>query len=107
MTSGTGCPGGGVECDYSETHELALVERVLRAIDQYNQDKQAAPCPGCLRDAILAVAALLHLRAAPIGSAGLHPALSGALEAEFGEAARESLRAVTFSVAGSGVGFKQ
>ncbi len=102
MTSGTSCTRGRVECDYSETHEMPLVERILRTIDQYHTAEQAEPCPACLRDAILAVAALLHLRAAgPIHTA------TGRHEAEFGEAASESLRAVTLTVSGGAAGFKQ
>jgi len=101
MTDGESCPGGGEDCDYSETHELTLVEKIMRTIEQYNKDERADPCPVCLRDAMLAVAALLHLKAAQMEGASPHLASTGPLEAEFAEAARERLRAVTETVAGN------
>ena len=72
MTDGESCPGGGAQCNYSEMHELALVEKVMREIEQYNKDRDTDPCPVCLRDAMLAVAALLHMEA---GRLALRPRL--------------------------------
>ncbi len=96
---------GVVDCDYSEVHELPLVQKIMRTMEQYNREQQAEPCPACLRDAMLAVAALLHLRA----SAAAMPAYGGdgALEQEFIGKARERLRAVTETVAGGFTGLKQ
>ncbi len=101
------CPGGNIECDYSEMHELTLVEKIMRAIEQYNRDAHADPCPACLRDAMLAVAALLHLRAARMETTAPLLATVKTMEAEFGEAACERLRAVTGVVAGGLTGLKQ
>ncbi|MFY9642910.1 MAG: hypothetical protein WCD20_01310 [Rhodomicrobium sp.] len=105
MTDGENCPGGVVECDYSEMHELPLVGKVMRTIEKYNQEVNAEPCPSCLRDAMLAVAALLHLEATRLS--GANSLLGrGALEEEFGDAARERFHAVT-QVAGGILGFRQ
>jgi len=105
MTDGESCPGGGAKCDYSEMHELTLVEKILRTIEQYNKEKNADPCPSCLRDAMLAVAALLHIEAARLEGENL---VGGgeALEEEFGEAALDRLRAVT-QAAAAGPGMRQ
>lgn len=102
MTDGEYCPGGGAECDYSEMHELTLVEKVMRTIEQYNREANADPCPACLRNAMLAVAALLHVEAARL--CGARPEV---LEEEFGEAAREKLQAVTQVIAGGIFGVRQ
>ncbi len=107
MTDGASCPGGGEECDYSEMHELALVEKVMRTIEQYNKEAKADPCPSCLRDAMLAVAALLHLEAARLAGANSLLSNPGALEEEFGEAARERLHAVTQVAAAGILGLRQ
>ena len=85
------CPGGVEDCKYREKHELMLVEEIMRTIEQYNKDKQTGPCPACLRDTMLAVAALLHVQS---GRARLHAGQAGRAEAEFGEAALGRLRDV-------------
>lgn len=107
MTGEERCPSGAAECDYSETHELPLVQRVLKSIEHYNLEMNADPCPECLRDAMLAVAALLHMEAdRPLSSrqpaAGLE-----ALEEAFGEIARDKLRAVAQAAAAGPLGLKQ
>ena len=107
MTDGENCPNGGAQCNYSEMHELALVEKVMREIEQYNKERDTDPCPVCLRDAMLAVAALLHMEAGRLGAA---PSLAGgpeALEEEFGEAAREKLRAIAEATAALPIGLRQ
>ncbi|MGO8953712.1 MAG: hypothetical protein ACLPWS_10175 [Rhodomicrobium sp.] len=106
MTDGESCPGGGSECDYSETHELTLVGTIMRTIEQYNKDQGTNPCPACLRDAMLAVAALLHLQTARMEGVTPLLAAAGSLEDDFGEAARERLRAVTETVAENLTGSK-
>jgi hypothetical protein len=88
MIEEEGCPGGAEGCKYREKHELMLVEEIMRAIEQYHKSKQADPCPACLRDTMLAVAALLHVHS---GRASLH---AGSAEAEFGKAALRRLRDV-------------
>jgi hypothetical protein len=107
MTDREGCLGGDVECDYSEKHELSLVERILRTIEQYNKDQNIDPCPACLRDAMLAVAALLHLQSARLQIPATLPATADPLEVEFGTIAQERLRAVTEAVLQHPVGLKQ
>ncbi|MGO9173661.1 MAG: hypothetical protein ACLP7P_17105 [Rhodomicrobium sp.] len=106
MTDGESCPGGGTDCNYSETHELTLVGTIMRTIEQYNKDVNADPCPVCLRDTMLAVAALLHLQAARMDGVNPHLGADGFLEEDFGEAARESLRAVAETAAENLTGSK-
>ena len=90
---------GAAGCEYSEKHELPLVARVLQSIEHYNKEANADPCPACLRDAMLAVAALLHLEAERLLSS--NPLASGleALEGAFGETAREKFRSVAQAAA--------
>jgi hypothetical protein len=91
MIEEKGCPGGAEDCQYREKHELMLVEEIMRAIEQYNKGIQADPCPICLRDTMLAVAALLHVQS---GWADPHAGQVKRAEAEFGEAALGRLRDV-------------
>jgi hypothetical protein len=85
------CPGGAENCKYREKHELMLVEEIMRAIEQYNKSKQTEPCPACLRDTMLAVAALLHVQS---GRTSVRADQAKRAEAEFGEAALGRLRDV-------------
>jgi hypothetical protein len=107
MTGEERCGSGAVECEYSETHELPLVQRVLESIQQYNREKNTDPCPECLRDAMLAVAALLHMEAERLLTS--RPLADGleVLEEAFGSVAREKLRAVVQVAATSPLGLKQ
>lgn len=91
MIEKAGCPHGAGDCKYREKHELMLVEEIMRAIEQYNKDKQTNPCPVCLRDTMLAVAALLHIES---GRAMVLAGQTKRVEAEFGEAALGRLRDV-------------
>jgi hypothetical protein len=91
MVEEESCPVGTEDCKFRETHELMLVEEIMRTIELYNKDKQALPCPACLRDTMLAVAALLHIQAGP---ASLRSGGASHAEAEFGEAAVGRLRDV-------------
>ena len=84
MIEEEGCPGGAEDCKFREKHELMLVEEIMRTIEQYNKSNQADPCPACLRDTMLAVAALLHVQSGQ----------AGRTEAEFGKAAIGRLRDV-------------
>ena len=54
--------------NFNDRRELALVEEIMRTIEQYGKDKQANLRPACLRDTMLAIAALLHLEAARVDS---------------------------------------
>ncbi len=78
------CPDGKADCNFSDAHELTLVEEIMRTIDRYNKSNKLSPCPVCLRGTMLAVAALLHVQ-----SDKVNPDLSGNadLEARFAEAA--------------------
>jgi hypothetical protein len=83
-------------CEFDITHELALTANIMRTIAGYNQDEDINPCPVCLRDTMLAVAALLHLEAAkldPEKPTKSHFAGKSFAEA-FIKAARDHLQAV-------------
>jgi hypothetical protein len=58
------CPNGHPECDFPEKHELALAGRLLRMIENYTREQRTYRCPVCLRNSMMAIAALLHLEAA-------------------------------------------
>jgi len=64
------CPNGRQDCDFAENHELALAGKILRMIESYTKDNETYPCPGCLRNSIMAIAALLHLEAAKMDDNG-------------------------------------
>lgn len=107
MTDGESCAGGGADCNYSEMHELALVEKVMQSIEQYNKDQDTDPCPVCLRDAMLSVAALLHMEAARLGAVPSFAGEPDAFEEEFGDAACEKLRTIAKATAASPIGLRQ
>ena len=60
------CPNGHPDCDFAEKHELALAGKILRIIESYTKDNETYPCPKCLRNSMIAIAALLHLEAEKI-----------------------------------------
>ena len=60
------CPNGRADCDFAEKHELALAGKILRIIESYTKDNETYPCPKCLRNSMIAIAALLHLEAEKI-----------------------------------------
>jgi hypothetical protein len=99
------CPHGAPGCDCREAQGLTLVGVIMRSIEQYNRTGEAEPCPGCLRDALLAVAALLHLKAAHLDSADAGG--KRALDADFANAARQRMSDVVLAVAGPVSGFRQ
>ncbi len=94
------CPSGRSGCDFAETHELALAGKILRMIESYSQDNRTYPCPECLRNSIMAIAALLHLQTATEDRADprqIHA--NGAVFAEsFAEAARERMLTIMDAV---------
>jgi hypothetical protein len=89
------CPNGSVDCEFDLTHELALTEKIMRAIGRYCQDENIKPCPVCLRDTMLVVAALLHLEAAQLDrQRSGKPRVGGKrIDESFAKAARERLKA--------------
>ena len=89
------CPNGRRECDFAENHELALAGNILRMIGTYAKDNEAYACPKCLRNAIMALAALLHLEAAKMDETVCGRAASDPVFADaFAEAARERILSV-------------
>ena len=100
MTEQESCPNGRPDCDFAERHELALAGKILRMIEGYTKDNSTYPCPKCLRNSMMAIAALLHLEAAKIDSndkCGQAPEDGGFVEA-FAEAARERMVSVMDAV---------
>ncbi|HWJ19759.1 MAG TPA: hypothetical protein VNR65_13630 [Geobacterales bacterium] len=68
-------------------------------IENYTQDNRTYPCPKCLRNSIMAIAALLHLEAAKTdekGSGQNRP--EGTAPEAFAEAARERMLSVMDAV---------
>jgi hypothetical protein len=89
------CPNGRSECDFPENHELALAGSLLRMIENYTKEHRTYPCPKCLRNSMMAIAALLHLEALKIEDTEtpcerMKPGESGFVEG-FAQAARERL----------------
>ena len=103
------CPNGSEACEFGDTQELVLVEQIMRVIGHFKQEEQINPCPICLRDSMLAVAALLQLEAAEIHGGGYgHTTVERhRLEEAFTEAARERLNAVAHVAASNVIHLKQ
>jgi hypothetical protein len=99
------CLIGRGSCGLGEQHELALVQTIMQAIKHYGDRELIEPCPRCLRNTMLTIAALLHLEAARIDA---HTSVrSEAFDDDFAEVARERLQAVTEIVPGNVIQFKQ
>ncbi|MGA7324582.1 MAG: hypothetical protein WBX25_08905 [Rhodomicrobium sp.] len=93
MRERDGCPNRNEDCDFSDVNELALTRKIMEAISRFSQDEQITPCPLCLRDTMLTVAALLHLEGMKISRA--HRAhTSKRANDEFTQAGRQRLKAV-------------
>ena len=90
------CPKGGLNCKFGVTDELALTEQIMRVVKRYSRDRRVEPCPLCLRDTMLAVAALLHLEAAnpPTETQAWQARGDKPISSEFKEAAVDRLDAV-------------
>jgi hypothetical protein len=103
------CLIGSGSCDFGDQHELALVRAVMQTIKHYGEREHVEPCPKCLRDALLNVAALLHLEAAKIGvpSFGRSSVEAKGFDHDFAEVARARLEAVADIVPGNIIQFKQ
>jgi hypothetical protein len=90
------CQNGSEECEFDHKHELILVGELMRLIGDYGTRENIGPCPLCLRDTVLAIAALLHIEAARIGqtaSAGA-PLSVKDLGHTLAEAVRERLESI-------------
>ena len=109
MSDEGSCLNGSEDCEFGHTQELALVERIMRVIGHFKQDERINPCPICLRDSMLAVAAFLHLEAAKIngGGSGHTTIEKQRVDEAFTEAARQRLNAVAHVVAGNVIQLKQ
>ena len=93
------CPSGRQDCDFAENHELALAGKILRMIESYTRDNETYPCPGCLRNSIMAIAALLHLEAAKMDDNGCgHSSPEPGFVDTFTDAARERIVSVMDAV---------
>ncbi len=93
------CPNGRQDCDFAEQHELALAGKILRMIEGYTKANETYPCPKCLRNSMMAIAALLHIEAAKMdedGAAQCSPDY-GFVEG-FAETARERILSVMDAV---------
>ena len=105
MSEENGCPNGRFDCDFPERHELALAGRILRMIENYSEENRTYPCPGCLRNSIMAIAALLHLEAAKADDDGNERAASApdsGFVDTFAETARERMLSIMESIIGTG-----
>jgi hypothetical protein len=91
------CRNGTPNCEFDSEHELALVSELMRVIGSYDRKENIDACPLCLRDTMLAVAALLHLDAARIASerAGRPRAGTRYISNALAKAARQALEDVT------------
>jgi hypothetical protein len=64
---------GRTACNCNTKNDVELVAKMMRAIEQHNESKAITPCPACLRDTMLLIAALAHFEStvstikAPIG----------------------------------------
>ena len=96
MSGQNHCPNGRPDCEFDDKHELALVAELMRAIALYNKKQDIDPCPLCLRNTMLTVAALLHIDAAQIESSSMGRAKGGGkrIRDAFAKTARDRLEAV-------------
>jgi hypothetical protein len=86
---------GKPNCNLDDRDELPLVGEVLRTIERYSKKKKISPCPSCLRDTMLSVAAFLHLEAAKAETARTgKPRFGKRLGDTFAKAARVRLETV-------------
>lgn len=89
------CPNGRPDCDFAEKHELALAGKILRMIESYAKDNETYPCPKCLRNSMIAIAALLHLEAERMDeNDSEHTSPDLGFVDTFAEAARERILSV-------------
>ena len=93
------CPNDNANCDVNIEHEEALVREIMRVIGRYSKKEDVDICPLCLRDTMLAVAALLHIEAARIRSKGADRPSPGPkrLGDALAKAARNALEDVTLA----------
>jgi hypothetical protein len=90
------CPNGSPHYASNVTRELALTTKIMEVIDRYNRAEANTPCPTCLRDTMLAIAALLHLEAEKLHAqkSGTVPLAIKSSTQQFALAAAERLQEV-------------
>ncbi len=100
MIEQANCPHNRPNCDFAEEHELALVRRLVHVIENYTKEHRTYPCARCLRNSIMAIAALLHLEAAKIDEkrSGQKRSGSASFAEAFAEAARERMLSIMDAV---------
>jgi hypothetical protein len=91
------CRNGNPDCEFDDKHEQALARKLMRVIASYSKKEGIDICPLCLRDTMLAVAALLHLEAARIDSESRNrpPPRAKKLGDTLAKAARNALQDVS------------
>jgi hypothetical protein len=106
MSDQDSCLIGSANCGLDQ---LAFVDNIMQSIKRYGKKGYILPCPQCLCDTMLAVAALLHLEAARIVAAtsGRSSVQDQGSDDTFAELARERLKAVAELVPGTAIQFKQ
>ncbi len=90
------CQNGSEDCGFSEPHELALIAKIMGVIRRFGEEQNIAHCPLCLRDTMLAVAALLHLEGVRtvLARPGKPQDGGACIHGEFKQAACERLESV-------------
>jgi hypothetical protein len=101
MSERDSCPHELSACNFAEKHELTLARKILQMIENYTKDNRTYPCPKCLRNSIIAIAALLHLEEAKINQkrSGQNGSEGAGFAEAFAEAARERMLTVMDAVA--------
>ena len=95
MSKQDNCPNGNTDCDFAEKHELALAGGILRMIEAYTKDNDTYPCPLCLRNSMMSIAALLHIEAVKLEEkSAAEPSFAEA----FASAARERIVSIMDAV---------
>ncbi len=94
MSENEACPYHNEDCAFSDLQELALTGKIMEEIGRFGGEEQAAPCPHCLRDTMLTVAALLHLEGLKLSGANIAQIRGKAAKKQFVLAAGERLEAV-------------
>jgi hypothetical protein len=103
------CPIGSQDCTFERGQVLTLTARIMRMIERSHAEENISPCPRCLRDTMLAVAALLQIESARLDGAtlGKSPVRGRSLDDAFAEAARKQLQSVAQVAAGNVVQLKR
>ena len=90
------CQNGSEGCGFTDPHELALIAKIMGVIGRFGEEHNIAHCPLCLRDTMLALAALLHLEGVKtvLAHLGMPPDDGARINGEFKQAACERLESI-------------